>query len=684
MDRYSSGPSSSSGGGYNRDSTGRDNYGLSSGEMAVAPANSIGVKDIGTTVIAGRGQGTFKQSLQAAIRQGVASVEMALQPEGGEPGVAAESYGHMARRELREIAMVNGVEINSIHSPSQIGNVSGRTQDGYNEMARSQTISEIRKAIDFAADVGTGGSVVVHTGEFDRSIDDFYGEDKLKFRDFAGSEEHNFISWVDAKTGQIQRVPRTHQFVYIERDEEGHAILDETGRVPEARIQRYSYNDLLNLYKNNQEEFNQKFNNYDKVFKVQDAAALNAGQDNSQAPLKALFGLYMSQQLADAQSRKAMYVDGLREAKDSLIKIDEAIKFFEKLPEEDRRNHSVIDRVGARYGVHELIPPDVVDPLSALKKARQQTEWTITGYEDYSISGTLTEKDILEKARNFRTQKEYALDKSVTSMAELGIHAMEKCEDPEFLSRKQRDIYVAPENIFPQMGYGSHPDELIELVNESRRKMVELLTEKKIKEIDPQSGSERLVDNPHYRGYSKKQAEQEAEQHIKATLDFQHLGMWKEHIVPQMKDGRPETIQEREERFKGWYLEQVDKLSKANVLGNLHVVDGMGSGHTHLPVGEGNNPIKESLLKLVAAGYKGVMNSEAHEYNAMFGANEQTFRTWTNLGSPIYSMGAPATQRRNWSEIQNSYFGYTNIPPYSFGSYVPSNDWTLWSQVPLE
>ena len=35
-------------------------------------------------------------------------------------------------------------------------------------------------------------------------------------------------------------------------------------------------------------------------------------------------------------------------------------------------------------------------------------------------------------------------------------------------------------------------------------------------------------------------------------------------------------------------------------------------------------------------------------------------------------------------EVQYSYFGQNQAPYFIFGAYAPSNDWTLWSQSPLE
>ncbi|MBI2647367.1 hypothetical protein HYW99_02730, partial [Candidatus Woesearchaeota archaeon] len=60
-------------------------------------------------------------------------------------------------------------------------------------------------------------------------------------------------------------------------------------------------------------------------------------------------------------------------------------------------------------------------------------------------------------------------------------------------------------------------------------------------------------------------------------------------------------------------------------------------------------------------------------------------KTWRFFGSPVYGMGfrAPAVPQ-SWADVQYSFFGQNKPPYYVFGPYAPSNDWTLWSAVPLE
>jgi len=59
-------------------------------------------------------------------------------------------------------------------------------------------------------------------------------------------------------------------------------------------------------------------------------------------------------------------------------------------------------------------------------------------------------------------------------------------------------------------------------------------------------------------------------------------------------------------------------------------------------------------------------------------------KTWKMFGSPVYGSGAGGAQRGSWGQVQHGYFGQTQPPYFTFGAYGPSEDWTLWSGVPLE
>jgi hypothetical protein len=195
-------------------------------------------------------------------------------------------------------------------------------------------------------------------------------------------------------------------------------------------------------------------------------------------------------------------------------------------------------------------------------------------------------------------------------------------------------------------------------------------------------GKPVMVNNPYYMGMSKEEAEKEAKAHIKATFDTQHLGMWFKDFEPL----QGETRQDRKKRFDKWYLEEVEKMAKEDIIGNVHLVDALGGGHQHLPAGQGDLPLKEALKILKNHGFKGSINSEAYG-EERFGQGRILLETWRNFGSNIYSMsgyGMPGMPSPSWNDVRNSYFGRSYPPYFIFGAYSPSNEWTLWSQVPME
>jgi hypothetical protein len=102
-------------------------------------------------------------------------------------------------------------------------------------------------------------------------------------------------------------------------------------------------------------------------------------------------------------------------------------------------------------------------------------------------------------------------------------------------------------------------------------------------------------------------------------------------------------------------------------------------------MGQGVMPVQSAVEYLLKKGYKGAINSEAYGE----GPVRQLTKVWEAMGSPIYSVGAPtggmvSGGAPRWSDVEHSYFGRTEPPRYIFGSYSPSEDWTLWSGVRME
>lgn len=302
---------------------------------------------------------------------------------------------------------------------------------------------------------------------------------------------------------------------------------------------------------------------------------------------------------------------------------------------------------------------------------------TAEGYAESINSMNIQEKQLQKQITNIKPIAEYALGQSTKSYAEAGIWAMQESQKNEFVQKGKGSVSVGPEIGWPQY-YGSHPKEWVELIKKSREEMINLLTEKRI------DGN----DNPYYQGVSKKEAEQYAKQHIKGELDTSHLGMWFQNF----KTDRP--YDERLRDFKKWYRDQMDYIAEENkkndIIGGIQVVDSASGAHGHLPPGQGilGKEIYDYMKILKEkGGYKGELTSEGHE-DYMLGPERILTKAWETFGSPIsmgyaggYSGGRAGPQFR---DIRNSQaqiaYGTTGI----FSSYVPSNDFTLWSNVPFE
>ena len=221
------------------------------------------------------------------------------------------------------------------------------------------------------------------------------------------------------------------------------------------------------------------------------------------------------------------------------------------------------------------------------------------------------------------------------------------------MKKLEKPIFIAPENMFPEWGYGSHPQELKKIIVESRKAM-----------------SDKLVKERHM---DEESANKVAAEHIKANFDIGHANTWRKFF----KGTDPSNIEKTNKEFKEWMVDQVKDLIKSKVIGKLHISDNFGYYDEHVTPGQGIAPIKEIIKEATKAGITDIIVEPAHQdYKAMLGA-------WELFGSSIYSAMAPPGRDR-WTDVQSSYFGRTSGPNYLVAEARPSEDWVLWSGVPLE
>ncbi|MFH1590098.1 MAG: hypothetical protein ABIB43_06025, partial [archaeon] len=132
-----------------------------------------------------------------------------------------------------------------------------------------------------------------------------------------------------------------------------------------------------------------------------------------------------------------------------------------------------------------------------------------------------------------------------------------------------------------------------------------------------------------------------------------------------------------DKRFGKWALNKVKEMHEAKVLGHIHLSDNFGYDDEHINVGKGNAPIKEIMAFMVEKGYKDFV-AEPGSYNPQTVLPE----AWSFFGSPTYHIQGGGQGR--FSQMHKRHFGYDAPPMYIVGAYSPSNEWKLWSEVPLE
>ncbi len=691
------------------------------------------ISSVGQTVTEGSKFGTLINTTQGAIRMGAGSIELQTGMGGGMEAVGAEAYGKDARETLREIARANQVTLTSVHSPTQIGNLSGLGQNGFSDEQRHMSMEEVKKAIRFAAETTQGGAVVVHTGEYQRPIFDAPWNKEGKWANaFVGYDEEPEKSTkflVDQRTGKIIQEIRRNQIVYrpewnksaegytytaTDRDkirgiaEVGEIIHVSKGDYTDYEGKKLTMDDRVPLWDPEKKEFVVKPYDWKQFEKeaeeMNKAKGYEPGDPRYITPEEAALRAQLQSRISIARGWKLNYGGSLDEEMKGLGQLKKQIEFYKKIEKEVPREEQWKLQKEAQSFLGRFLKPDLLPPSEyklpselieeGLKSLRQQ----IDSHKEMVVG---QEQDIREQTymmANVVSVKKYAKKQSMKSYAEAGIFAMRETQNNPYANR---DIFIAPENIFPEMGYGSHPEELKGLVLSARKEMAKHLTEKFVEDptghmltkdeiekqkrdygLEQKENDVRLVPNPNYMGIDKGKAAELAKRHIKATFDTQHMGMWWKHFKPLAG----EIEQDRRKRFNQWYMDEVKELQKDDIIGNIHLVDSMGGGHHHLPMGQGDLPLTDALTYLKKKGYIGSINSEAHG-EAQMGADRILVETWKALGSPIYSFGAPGaglSAPKQWGDVHRSYFGQQYPPYFIFGAYAPSNEFQLWTQIPME
>ncbi|MCX6712014.1 MAG: TIM barrel protein [Candidatus Woesearchaeota archaeon] len=567
--------------------------------------------------------------LKSKMFEGASAVEIGFMGVGkgsyGQGSTTPEMHGKEEREAIRQMAKINEVTL-STHASIAVGNLSGLDlrENRFSPEMKQNNINEIKRTIDFAADTTQGGPVVVHTGEFPREIYEI-GE---KFEAYPKEAKKAPIYLVDKRDGKLMPLRRDIEVPEPIPDEKkpGEWKRDENGLV---------------MFKA------KKFEEFEK----------EANEKGEKDVGVYFYKEYLKKDLdvsRGEQERWTLNAEQHRDRMDKLKKIKEEHEDNLKRVENKEMEKIVfkqrLEKIGIMSEREAALEPEKFEefrknPEKFLDEEIKEQERARKFYEDAAISYGRRAAETKQIMDNIEPVKNYGVKQSADAVAQLGIYAYKKEKDANL----SKPLFIAPENIFPEGGYGSSPKELKELILESRKAM-----------------TERLVKQDHM---SEEEAKRVSKDHIKATFDIGHAYTWKKFFKGSDKE------------FNNWLKGQVEELTKDGIIGHVHLSDNFGYHDEHLEPGQGSVPIQDFVKHMQLKDYKGQF---IVEWGAQ--APEEAWRTmtaaWRTLNSPIYRID---TTSASWTDIENSYIGSRASPNYLVGEgIVPSKDWTLWSETQLE
>jgi len=585
----------------------------------------ITIGELGQTVVEQDPAGKFKnmvQGVQAALKAGSKNIQLILTTPhvrglGGRP----KGFGKEIREAMKDVFAANDATLSSIEMPNTMTNLSGfdGQQGVFSESVRKRDMNEVKEAIRFASDIGQGGGIDVISWEFQRPVSDIAKKEEGFY-----AEEEEVVQIVDKETGRINASRKNQIRLHVPYDPETGKEIDEvdpkTG-MPVVKEWRWE--------------------NFEKI-----------AQKKGTSPEEEFIKIQLDGQIKTAMGWAGHY-SGI--AEERTRKINE----LQKASDEELRR--------------EGISPEKRDEtIKRLERDRN--------YERQLAAGQLQQAREYEQKRDQMVPvARYAKHKAMQSYAELGIDAMDETNNNP---KVKHPLHVGPELGWPH-SYGGHPKEFVELVHGARKKMVQLLTNKYMTDAEGKIMKDEtgkpLVNHNYRPDINRKQAEQEANQHIRGMLDTGHMGMWIEHYKPNLR------WRDRVKQFNKWFMKQIDYISEQDVIGGIQAVDSAGIGHGHLPAGEGIFPVVDAVKKLKQKGFAGYIVSEGHE-EEKFGEGRILLNTWKAFNSPIeskYGPGIPSGKQFN--DIHQGYFGRQRPPMQMFGSYTPPfSEYKPWSEIPFE
>lgn len=692
----------------------RDFYNLDQQEDAYVNFGDIGLSTNESNQLGGPYH--IQLGVGGKLRTGTNHIELNMGGYGNEPGGAA-TYGSEARQAIREIAQSNKVDY-TVHAPVNMKGVNGYTQNGYSVAQEKEIERSIHNTIDFAADIGSSGAIVLHAGEDTRDVN-FIPNSKGK----VDGQEYEFSNYFSDREIMVDQVVdrRSGHFIseggiradekiilpYFKTDDnklvqltpEGEKISNinvidlksknKDGSVINKKIPMIDFNDVSNLINfsnaipvDENGELQTQEVTYKDIKKFTDEYNKRNNEHHNATEIFAKLK-YRDNIKNSIDEYKLRYHEYNKYKKqwDRLMQAKEAYnEFYPNLDERDKKVFDILEN-----DFQQVLPSQRTNPIEFINEKEKELRFQMNRYKDEVVKSKEQYENIREILNNLDSGNKYAREKSISKYADYGIYTMQRSQDSNYTETKENpnNLFIALENIFPEWGYGSHPDEFVELVEKSRKKMAEKLTSKELETYD-RNGVKNVEKNPYYNpNITKEDAKKIAEKYIKATLDFQHLGMWKKYFKPIYLENkkRQETKEETEQRFNKWYMQQIKKIEKSNVLGHLHIADSVDESHQHLPAGQGNLPIKTAINYLIKNGYdtnKYKLLSEGFQDDMYLGQQRGTYATYRYLNPTASVTDVTSLSFMNVADSVPNYSGSSNYMTPNYMAPLKRENWSGW------
>jgi len=639
-------------------------------------------------------------AMEARLHDGLKKMEFEFMGagKGNKDSITPELLGRREREELKTLAKINKVKT-STHATTQVQGLAGFGKEGFDDNMRDTSIREIEKAIDFAAEATTGGAIVFHTGEWQRPISEqkFAKENGYSFKGFSTEDEKAAFYTVDKETGQISGIkkdqtiyePKFHTLkTFAEENnysKNSHGdYVGKNGKVV-FEFMGYDNKDKTPIYKDSERKNNVyedewvdgsgKFISsdpketerwFDRVpqwdskktkFKVQplkfkdlveQANKFKRRHNIEITPEQLYVKTQISNKVLQARGQSLYHAKLYENHKFRRDKLKQALDFYKKLDEnlDENEKWRLMQERQPEFGKEFDITPTKESKIDFLDRHIKLEENEMRYIHESSAAADAQARQAEESISQIQTIHDYGIERTSDSIARLALKVWEKNKNKE---SGMEDLYLAPENWMTQE-FGSHPQEMTEIVEAARKKFVKTY------------GGNIIGD--------KEKAKEIAKQTIKTTIDIGHLNQWKRHFERKGK----ENDEEFNKRFSKWAMKEIEQMHKKGVLGHFHISDNFGYDDAHLTAGEGNAPIVEFVKMLKEKGYKDFI-IETGSFNPVTAIHD----TWSYFGAHTSS----GYQRRSFSDVHEGHFQYNSTPLYIAGAYAPSNQFKMFSEVPL-